>query len=124
MFSGGLSVIDALNVFENNNQEPFSAELGREIKRSLSTGLDLDRAISSFPFFEEELCRIIKNGQDNGKLDQELFFYSRNCLLQLEEKTDRAMRIVQPVLYTIIGLLIISLYLAVLLPMFQLLQGI
>ncbi|WP_121611830.1 competence type IV pilus assembly protein ComGB [Mesobacillus foraminis] len=124
LFSGGLSVIDALNVFENNTHEPFSVELGREIKLSLSTGLDFDRAIASFSFFEGELYRIIKHGQENGKLDQELFYYSRNCLSQLEEKTDRAMRIVQPVLYTIIGLLIISLYLAILLPMFQLLQGI
>ncbi|MGM0900063.1 MAG: competence type IV pilus assembly protein ComGB [Bacillota bacterium] len=124
LLSGGMSVIDALQVFEKNSHEPFSVELGQEIKACLSTGMDLDIAISSYSFFEDELGRIIKHGQENGKLDQELFFYSRHCLLKLEEKTERSMKIVQPLLFSVIGILIVSLYLAILLPMFQLIQGI
>jgi competence protein ComGB len=124
LLSGGMSVIDALQVFEKNKQESFSVELGQEINICLSTGMDLDIAVSSYSFFEDELGRIIKHGQENGKLDQELFFYSRHCLSKLEEKTEKAMKIVQPLLFSIIGILIVSLYLAILLPMFQLIQGI
>ncbi|MBY0096391.1 competence type IV pilus assembly protein ComGB [Mesobacillus maritimus] len=124
LLSGGMSVIDALQVFEKNIHEPFSVELGQEIKACLSTGMDLDVAVSSYSFFEEELGRIIKHGQENGKLDQELFFYSRHCLSKLEEKTEKSMKIIQPLLFSVIGILIVSLYLAILLPMFQLIQGI
>ncbi|MBM4762278.1 competence type IV pilus assembly protein ComGB [Bacillus sp. B15-48] len=124
LFSSGMSIMEALNVFENNKQEPFSMSVGKEIKTILAAGSEFEYAIASFPFFEAELSRIIKHGQENGKLDQELFFYSRHCLAQLEEWTERGMRIVQPVLYSVIGLLIVALYLAILLPMFELLQGI
>lgn len=124
LFSSGMSVIDALNVFEKNKQEAFSVEIGKEIKQHLATGIELDCAVAMFPFFEVELCRIIKHGQENGKLDQELYFYSRYCLSQLEESTEKTLKIVQPVLYSVIGLLIVSLYLAILFPMFELIQEI
>ena len=124
LLSGGMSVIDALQVFENNSHEPFSVALGKDLKSYLSTGMELDYAVSTYSFFEDELCRIIKHGQENGKLDQELFFYSRYCLSKLEAKTEKTMKIVQPLLFSMIGILIVSLYLAILLPMFQLIQGI
>ncbi|KKK33205.1 competence protein ComG [Mesobacillus campisalis] len=123
LISGGLSVSEALSVFEQNMHEPFSRELGRHMKQELEAGFPFDQVVSSYPFFEEELCSIVKHGQENGKLAQELYFYSRHCLLQLEGKTDRWMKAVQPALYSVIGLLIVSLYLAILLPMFQLIQG-
>lgn len=124
LLSGGMSVIEALQVFENNSHERFSIELGKGLKSRLSTGMELDFAISTYSFFEDDLSRIIKHGQENGKLDQELYFYSRYCLSKLEMKTDKAMKIIQPLLFSMIGILIVSLYLAILLPMFQLIQGI
>ncbi|PLR99927.1 competence type IV pilus assembly protein ComGB [Bacillus sp. T33-2] len=124
LFSGGLSVYDALKVFEKNRNVPFAAALGTEINRTLAAGQQLDYIISTFPFFEEEFCRIVKHGQENGKLDQELYFYSRHCLSQLEERTEKGIKILQPALYSFIAVMIISLYLAILLPMFRLMDGI
>jgi competence protein ComGB len=124
LFSGGLSVLAALKVFEQNLHEPFSREIGRDMISKLAAGQDFDRAVGEYPFFEDELPRIIRHGQKNGKLDQELYFYSRHCLKELEEKSEKAMKTVQPILYSFIGLLVVSLYLAILLPMFQMLKGI
>jgi competence protein ComGB len=124
LFSGGLSVLSALKVFEQNIHEPFSREIGKDLISKLAAGQDFDRAVGEYPFFEAELPRIIRHGQKNGKLDQELYFYSRHCLKELEEKTEKALKTVQPVLYTFIGLLVVSLYLAILLPMFQMMKGI
>lgn len=124
LFSGGLSVLAALKVFEQNIQEPFSREIGKDMISKLADGLDFDKAVGEYPFFEAELSRIIRHGQKNGKLDQELYFYSRHCLKELEEKTEKAMKTVQPILYSFIGLLVVSLYLAILLPMFQMMKGI
>lgn len=124
LFAGGLSILSALKVFEKNTHEPFYMELGNDLILQFSMGHDFEKAISDYPFFEKELSTIIKHGQENGKLDQELFFYSRHCLKQLEEKTEKGMKIIQPLIYTFIGLMVVSLYLAILLPMFQMIQGI
>jgi competence protein ComGB len=123
LFSGGLSVLGALKVFEQNLHEPFSREIGKDMISKLAAGHDFDRAVGEYPFFEEEMPGIIRHGQKNGKLDQELYFYSRHCLTELEEKTEKAMKKVQPILYSFIGLLVVSLYLAILLPMFQMMKG-
>ena len=124
LFSGGLSVLAALKVFEQNLHEPFSREIGKDMISKLADGQDFDNAVGDYQFFEAELQRIIRHGQKNGKLDQELYFYSRHCLKELEEKTEKAMKTIQPILYSFIGLLVVSLYLAILLPMFQMMKGI
>ena len=124
LFSGGLSVLAALKVFEQNVHEPFAREIGKDLISKLAAGQDFGKAVGEYLFFEAELPRIIKHGQENGKLDQELYFYSRHCLKELEEKSEKAMKTVQPILYSFIGLLVVSLYLAILLPMFQMMKGI
>lgn len=124
LLAGGLSILDAFKIFEQNRKDPFLMEIGSSTIAKLAKGEPLELVIESYPFFENELSRIIKHGQDNAKLDQELYFYSRHCLSQLEESTERLMKIIQPVLFSFLGLLIVSLYLAILLPMFELIQGI
>ncbi|MCM3586349.1 type II secretion system F family protein [Mesobacillus maritimus] len=124
LLTSGMSVMEALQVFENNNHERFSLEIGKGLKEQLATGVELDCAIRMYSFFEEELARIVRHGQENGKVDLELSIYSHYCLSQLEVKMERGMKIVQPLLFSVIGILIVSLYLAIMLPMFQLIQGI
>ena len=123
LLSGGLSVHEALRLFEHNVKQPFYKELGEEIKLGLRRGDGLEEILGTFSFFEKELATIIRHGQKNGKLDSELYFFSRYCLNLLEERTEKILKIVQPCLYLLIGFLIVSMYLAVLLPMFHLLEG-
>ncbi len=123
LLAGGLSVHEALSLFENNEKQPLYKELGQELKHGLRKGERFEDILISYPFFEGELAHIIRHGQKNGKLDQELFFFSRYCLSLLEDKTEKLLKTVQPCLYLFIGFLIVSMYLAVLLPMFHLLEG-
>ena len=124
LLSGGLSINEALSMFERNEEQPFYKQLGSEIKMILRTGEKLEDIFNLYPFFERELAMIIKHGQENGKLAEELLFFANVCLRDLEEKMDKWMKKIQPVLYMLIGLLIVSMYMAVLLPMFHLLDGI
>jgi competence protein ComGB len=123
LLGGGLSVNESLSLFVKNDQQLFYSELGREMKKELRMGEKLEDIVRQYPFFERELSMIIHHGQKNGKLDTELAFYSHYCLQRLEEKTEKSMKIIQPALFAVIGLMIVSMYLAVLLPMFQLLNG-
>lgn len=75
-------------------------------------------------FFEKEFPMIVKHGQENGKLEQELLFFSRHCIKIMEEMIQKRLSTIQPILYIIIGFLVVSMYLAILLPMFHLLDSI
>jgi competence protein ComGB len=124
LLAGGISVLEALNLFEKNHRLPFYSQLGMVIKQKLLTGENLESILVSFPFFEKEFPMIIKHGQENGKLEQELLFFSEHCMLNMEERIEKSLKMIQPVLYLFIGFLVVSMYLAILLPMFQLLDGI
>jgi len=124
LLSGGLSVNEALSMFEQNEHQSFYKQLAKNIKQDLRKGEKLENIIKKYLFLEKELATIVKHGQDNGKLSQELVFFAAHCLQRLEEKTDKLMKQMQPILYSVIGLLIVCMYLAVLLPMFHLLDGI
>lgn len=124
MLSGGLSIHEALSLFEKNEKKSLYQELGVEIKMSLRKGEKLEDILLKYSFLERDLPHIIQHGQKNGKLDQELFFFSKHCLDLIEERSAKLLKTIQPFLYSVLGFMIVSMYLAVLLPMFQLLEGI
>jgi competence protein ComGB len=124
LLAGGISVSEALYLFEQNKGELFFSALSSEIKRKLVTGEKLEVILSSFTFFEKEFAMIVKHGQENGKLEQELSFFSQHCITLIEEVIERYLKIIQPVLYLVIGFLVVSMYLAILLPMFHLMDAI
>lgn len=123
LLSAGLSVLEALQLFEKNPQQPFYGQICTEIKKKLSRGEKLETILNNLAFFEHDLSYIVKHGLEKGKLSQELSFYSKHCVAVLEEKTEKSLKIIQPLLYMSIGFFIISMYLAILLPMFHLLNG-
>jgi competence protein ComGB len=124
LLSGGISVSEALKIFEQNKKQPFYSQLGKEIKWRLVSGNHLDQILASFAFFEKEFPMIVKHGQENGKLEQELLFFSKHCVTMMEELIEKRLKTIQPLLYLFIGVLVVSMYLAILLPMFHLLDGI
>lgn len=124
LLGGGLSIQEALTLFKEHNKEPLDSQIGEDMIERLMEGENFAEIVCEYPFFEKELSFIIRHGQENGKLPQELNFYGRHCLKLLEEKVENMIKRLQPILYSVIGILIISMYLAVLLPMFQLLNGI
>lgn len=124
LLSGGISITEALILFEANPKQKFYRELAKEMELKLITGEKLESIFTSFHFFEQELTMIVKHGQENGKLDQELFFYSQHCIQLVEELIEKFVKTLQPLLYLFIGFLIVSMYLAILLPMFHLMDGI
>nr|WP_295975769.1 competence type IV pilus assembly protein ComGB [uncultured Bacillus sp.] len=124
LLGGGLAVNEAFFIFERNVQQPFYSQLGQEMKWSLMEGEKLDDIVRGYPFFEKELSVVIHHGQKNGKLEQELAFFAQHCLQMLEEKMEKMMKKIQPAIYAVIGLVIVAMYLAVLLPMFHIIDGI
>lgn len=124
LLKGGLSILEACKIFESHGEDRLEHHLGKEIAMKLIAGETLENILKEYSFFEKELSFIVKHGQENGKLSEELKFFSQHCLDELEKRMDRLMKRIQPILYGFIGFIIVIMYLAILLPMFQLLEGV
>ncbi|WP_028391785.1 competence type IV pilus assembly protein ComGB [Bacillus cihuensis] len=123
LLAGGLSINESITLFARSGVQPFYHDICQLIKNELTEGKPLDAIFRDLPYFEKRLGVITANGQKSGRLEQELYMYSRFILDQAEEKMKGLMQIIQPTLFSLIGLVIVSIYLAVLLPMFSLMKG-
>ena len=73
--------------------------------------------------FQNDLIKFIEQGE-KWKLDIELKLYSQMLLQQFEEKVLKQTKFIQPIIFFILGIFIVSLYLVIMLPMFELMQTI
>lgn len=124
LLRGGLSINDAVSLFEGNQENKFDQELGVYLKQHLLKGISLEEIIKEQKIFERDFSMVIQHGQKNGKLDQELYFFSSYCMNRFQEKVNYIMKFIQPSIYLLVGVLVISMYLSILLPMFHLMDGI
>ncbi len=124
LLGGGLSIYEAVSLFEGNKENKFDKELGAYLKQHLLKGTSLEEIIRKQRIFESDLSMVIQHGQKNGRLDQELYFFSGYCMNRFQEKVNYIMKFIQPSIYLLVGLLVISMYLSILLPMFHLMDGI
>jgi competence protein ComGB len=124
LLSGGLSVHESLQLFETAPRNLFYRDVSIVINGRLKRGEDLPLILMKLNFFEKELPIVVNHGQTNGKLERELLFFSKSCLIKLEDKMEKSLKHIQPILYGIIAILVISMYLSIMIPMFRLINGI
>lgn len=124
LLKGGLSIFESLTVFCEQNLMPFYQEEARFFMTELKKGERLDEILAKRPFFEAELSAIVHHGQASGKLDRELFTYSQMLIERIEQKTVKVFSYVQPLIFLIIGILVLAVYLSIMLPMYQMMEKI
>jgi competence protein ComGB len=124
LLRGGLSTFESLKVFETQNIIPFYQIEAVQLIKKLKTGAQLHQIIDERGFYEKELSLVILHGQANGQLARELYMYSQFVIEKLESKIVKAMTIIQPTIYAIVGIIVLFVYLSMLMPMYKMMENI
>ena len=66
----------------------------------------------------------VQHGELTGYLGKELLLYSEVLMEQIEQQTQRILRIIQPSFFIMIAICIVGAYLAILMPMYNLVHTI
>ncbi|WP_246945942.1 competence type IV pilus assembly protein ComGB [Bacillus pinisoli] len=122
LLKGGLSVYEALSVFEGQTYFTFFSEEATQIKKELRSGETLATIIGSRSYFESELAKSIAFGSINGELSRELYHYSKLSAEAVEDDLNRKMAAIQPTIFLFVGVIILVLYVAIMQPVFQMLN--
>jgi competence protein ComGB len=123
LLGSGMTINDAVAVFEQQSYHPFFQEKAMEFRKRLVDGAKLEELVANERIFVEGLPVVVVHGQKNGKLAQELQDYSIILQGDIQEKAERVLSILQPSLFMGVGMFILMLYLAIFIPMFQILGG-
>lgn len=120
----GIRLNKIIEIYISQTKDDVLKYIGIYIKRSMQEGTDLPNAIKALKCFEETLIEYIKHGENKSKLDSELYYFSVFMLDKLERNLLKHLRWVQPIIFAILSLLIISLYLIIILPMLNMVDSI
>ncbi|TWT13391.1 competence type IV pilus assembly protein ComGB [Streptococcus sp. sy010] len=114
----GLELVQLVNIMQEQKSQLFR-EIGRDLEKRLVAGESFHQIVLSYPFFLTELSLMIEYGQVKSKLGTELTIYAEEIWERFFSKLYRATQLIQPLVFILVAVVIIMIYAAMLLPMYQ-----
>lgn len=124
LLHSGLSLQEALVLLREQRHHPIIARIAGALHEEVRTGLALSFAVERHAFAAEDMAAFIRHGEATGMLGKELMLYSDLLLDRIELQAQRSLKIIQPSFFVLIAVCIVAAYLAILLPMYNLVHTI
>nr|UWD71543.1 MAG: Type II secretion system (T2SS), protein F [Bacteriophage sp.] len=115
-------MLDLVALMKEQKSKLFR-ELGADLEEALMLGQSFPDRIASHPFFTKELSLIIAYGEANARLGYELEVYAEEVWQAFFNRLNKATTFVQPLIFVIVAVVIVMIYAAMLLPMYQNMEG-
>ncbi|MEX3621782.1 competence type IV pilus assembly protein ComGB [Viridibacillus arvi] len=122
LLESGLSMQESLIILQQQELQPFMAKIAGEIRERVIFGDSLSTAVNHMKVFQKGFNGHILHGEEGGNLGRELQIYSDFLTDKTEANMTRVLAIIQPLLFCIIAVCILGAYLAILLPMYEMME--
>lgn len=124
LLHSGLSLQEALGLLNQQRHHPIIGRIAGALHEEVKTGLALSFAVERHAFAANDMAAFIRHGEATGMLGKELMLYSDVLLDRMELQAQRSLKIIQPSFFVLIAVCIVAAYLAILLPMYNLVHTI
>ncbi len=124
LLDSGLSMQDALEVLIDQTIDPLLSEIAKNIKGFLVYGEPFHEAVALTDGLTKEFSSFAKHGEASGHLAKELLIYSKHLEETMHRKMTKGLSLLQPALFSLIALCIMAAYIALLLPIYNMLDTI
>ena len=114
----GLELSQIFSMMQDQKSQLFQ-EIGRDLALSLDRGQSFSETVGGYPFFKEELPLMIEYGEVKSKLGSELEIYAEKTWEDFFRRVHKAMNVIQPLVFIFVALVIVLLYAAMLLPIYE-----
>lgn len=123
LLKSGLNMQDIVRIMQEDSMTPLMQDIGKKMEDKLKEGESLGKIMQEFSFLKKECYFIIIYGETTGALSKHLEIYSQQVIYHLHMRLEKMFQWIQPVLFIIIALLVVLTYMAMLLPMFDILNS-
>lgn len=120
----GLPLKDIISHLEKQNELKIIAYYSNLMRAELERGLYIDQLILELYFIENQISTIFKNNMSMQELEKDLAVYGELLQEKYQDKMMMVIKMIQPSFLIVLASLIIVTYLALILPMFQMIQSI
>jgi type IV pilus assembly protein PilC len=119
LISGGVNLIEAMEIVKNsigNTQIQSSLE---EVKRDIFSGKPFSSALRDTKDFPETMCGFIEVGEETGKLNEMLTTVSLYYEEEFDNSVDSFSQLLEPIMIVFLGLVIGFILVAMYTPIFK-----
>lgn len=124
LLHSGISLQESLHLLQNQTYHTIIRHMAKTCHEEVVTGHPLSSALSHHAFTADDMPAFVAHGEMAGFLGKELILYSEVLMERIEQQTQKLLRVIQPAFFVIIAICIIGAYLAILLPMYNLIHTI
>lgn len=114
----GIELAHIVDLMQGQKSKLFR-EIGADMEASLLAGRAFHQKVLDYPFFLRELSLMIEYGEVKAKLGAELEIYAEEAWEQFFSRLSKATQVIQPMIFILVALVIVMIYAAMLLPMYQ-----
>ena len=119
-FAAGLPLVEALNAVAGATGNILYAKATAQIKEDISSGLQMHLAMENTKLFPSMVIQMIAIGEESGTLEKMLSkvadFYEEG----VDNAVDALSSLLEPMIMTVLGVLVGGLVIAMYLPIFKL----
>jgi len=119
-FAAGVPLVDALNSTAGASGNSVYAKAIRRIRDDVTTGSSLYNAIKSTGLFPNMLLQMVSIGEESGALDDMLDKVATHYEEAVDNAVDSLSSLLEPLIMSILGILVGGLMIAMYLPIFML----
>ena len=124
LLQSGLSLQESLDILSRQNLDPVLSEIAKNIHEQVIYGEPLHAAVEMTNGLTEEFSSFARHGADSGHLPKELLIYGDHLDDEINRKLMVGLAILQPALFSLIAICILAAYIALLLPIYGMLDEI
>ncbi|GGK03234.1 competence protein CglB [Lentibacillus kapialis] len=124
LLSTGLSIKEILVSMSEQKKQPILAHYASLLTAELSRGIYITGLMANLPLFDKQISVIFQKNADTEELEKDLSIYAEFQTEEIHRKIMKAITYIQPVFFLILASLVIFIYMALMWPMFQLIDTI
>lgn len=124
LLHSGIPLQEALRLLHKQRHHIVISHIAGTLHEQVKTGIPLSLAIERHNFSAHDMAAFTRHGEATGMLGKELVLYSEVLMDRIELQAQRSLKIIQPTFFVLIAVCIVAAYLAILLPMYNLVHTI
>ncbi|MGM0472413.1 MAG: type II secretion system F family protein [Bacillota bacterium] len=123
LLASGVSILESLEVVSRVVSNQVVIRQIREARESVSTGESMARPLQKSDIFPAMVVQMIRVGEETGNLDQMLVRLANFYDQEVEHKVEAMVSLIEPALILVLGVVVGGIVIAMMLPMFDMMQG-
>ncbi|SFD53734.1 competence-related pilin export protein ComGB [Lentibacillus persicus] len=124
LLTTGLSMKEILENMAKQKKQPILAHYAALLTSELSKGIYITSMLGSMRFIDNQISLIFQKNADKEALEKDLAIYAEFQTEEMHRKIMKAITYIQPIFFLILASLIVFIYMALMWPMFQLINTI